>query len=573
MSDPNLAHRWAYTFLAQLRSLGVEHVFVAPGSRSTVLALQAFNLYKDNLVTHFDERGLGFLALGAAKATRKATCVITTSGTAVANLLPAVIEARYSNVPLIILSADRPPEMQGRGCNQTIDQRQIFGSHALSYHEILPPDDSISLAEVQGLAISAWRDATREGNEGAVQVNWMFREPFFANDWAEAAIPSDTPSPALTKTTATSQSADLSTLEGIIKNTVRGVCVVGALESPDDAAATRSFVKRLGWVTFADSLSQLRQESDGEYVMTYGDMSLLTPLSKELQPDTVLHIGGRLVSKRISALLAPSESTKIVSVGPSIDRFDPNHGIQNRFVSPLQELRRLAVSGSQDFTFQQGFLNRNSTVRSGIEDLPNKREGEITEPALLRAVSIHTPSTHILMLGNSMPIRDFEMFAAPRSSAPRTLANRGASGIDGIIATACGAAIGGETPLTLIIGDLSTLHDLNSLALTRSATNPLSIVVINNDGGGIFSLLPVSKTEHFERLFGTPHGLRFADIVRGFQLPYEAPTSMEDFVQAYQKSLCRPGATVIEVTTDRQFNAELHRFISKNISTLLSSSL
>jgi len=170
-----------------------------------------------------------------------------------------------------------------------------------------------------------------------------------------------------------------------------------------------------------------------------------------------------------------------------------------------------------------------------------------------------------------MPIRDFEMFAASRSDAPRTIANRGASGIDGIIATSCGAAIDEESPLTLIIGDLSTLHDLNSLALARTVQTPLPIVIINNDGGGIFSLLPVSKTEHFEPLFGTPHGLRFTDFVRGFGLPYEAPTSIEELVRVYHDSLNRPGATVIEVTTNRYANAELHRSISKDIATSLSS--
>ena len=571
MSDPNLAHRWAYTFLDQLRSLGVERVFVAPGSRSTVLALQAFTLFGDKLITHFDERGLGFLALGAAKASRKPACVITTSGTAVANLLPAVIEARYSHIPLIVLSADRPPEMQERGCNQTIDQRQLFGSHAIAYHEILPADNSIPLAEVQRYAISVWQDVTRAGNEGAAQVNWMFREPFFANESAEATVPLDMPSPIKAIAPTTAESVDLRALESIIKNTARGVCIVGALESPEDATAAKTFVKKLDWITFADSLSQLRQESDIESLMTYGDMSLLAPLSEDLQPDTILHIGGRLVSKRISALLAPSQNTKIVSVGASTGHFDPNYGIQARFVAPLHALTTIEASQLQDTQFQTGWLERNATTRSRIEHIFDQQKGELTEPAILRALSLHTPSTHTLMVGNSMPIRDFEMFAASRSDAPRTIANRGASGIDGIIATSCGAAIDEESPLTLIIGDLSTLHDLNSLALARTAQTPLPIVIINNDGGGIFSLLPVSKTEHFEPLFGTPHGLRFTDFVRGFGLPYEAPTSIEELVRVYHDSLNRPGATVIEVTTNRYANAELHRSISKDIATSLSS--
>jgi 2-succinyl-5-enolpyruvyl-6-hydroxy-3-cyclohexene-1-carboxylate synthase len=571
MSEPNLAHRWAYTFLTQLHSLGVERVFVAPGSRSTVLALQAYNLYQDKLITHFDERGLGFLALGAAKASRKPTCVITTSGTAVANLLPAVIEARYSHIPLIILSADRPPEMQERGCNQTIDQRELFGCHAIAYHEILPPDDSISLDEVQRYAISAFQDATRHGDEGAVQVNWMFREPFFAHESAEATVPHDTLTPIATSATTTPASVDLSDLTTTLKNTSRGVCIVGALESPADAAEVRSFVKRLGWITFADSLSQLRQESDFESLMTYGDLSLLTSVTEDLQPDTILHIGGRLVSKRVSTLLSPSQTSKIVSVGSSKDHFDPNYGIQTRYVAPLHTLAAIDVSGPQDSRFQRSWLARNAAVAARISNILGRGDGELTEPAVLRALSLHTPNDHTLMVGNSMPIRDFEMFAATRPDAPRMIANRGASGIDGILATACGAAIGEDKPLTLVIGDLSTLHDLNSLALARHVRSPLPIAIVNNDGGGIFSLLPVSSTEHFEPLFGTPHGLRFTDLVRGFGLPYEAPTSIDDFVRSYQRSLSRPGATVLEITTDRNANAEFHRSINREIVTLLNS--
>jgi len=571
MSDPNLAHRWAYTFLTQLRSLGVERVFVAPGSRSAVLALQAFNIFGTNLVTHFDERGLGFLALGAAKASRKATCIITTSGTAVANLLPAVIEARYSHVPLIVLSADRPPEMQDRGCNQTIDQKEIFGSHALAYHEICPPEETTPLTDLQTWAISAWHDATRPGNEGAVQVNWMFREPFFASESADASVPLDTPAPLPITSATPPTSPDLETLTGILSTTSRGICVVGALESPEEAAAARACVTKLGWITFADSLSQLRQDNELKGLMSFGDMSLLASLSEDLQPDTILHIGGRLVSKRISALLAPSTKAKVVSVSSTSDHFNPNDGIQTRIVAPMSALENIAVSGPQEPDFQERFITKNSKVGSSIEEFFGNHLGEISEPKLLRALSLHTPSSHTLMLGNSMPIRDFEMFAATRSDAPRTIANRGASGIDGIIATACGAALGGKTPVTLVIGDLSTLHDLNSLALARSVKTPFPIIVINNDGGGIFSLLPVSKTEHFEPLFGTPHGLRFNDITRGFGIPYTNPSSMEEFMRAYQNATSHPGASVIEVTTNRHANAELHRAISKEISTSLST--
>jgi 2-succinyl-5-enolpyruvyl-6-hydroxy-3-cyclohexene-1-carboxylate synthase len=571
MSDPDLAHRSVYTFLAQLQSLGVERVFVAPGSRSTVLALQAYNLFGSNLITHFDERGLGFLALGAAKASRKPTCIITTSGTAVANLLPAVIEARYSHVPLIIISADRPPEMHHRGCNQTIDQRELFGQHAVAYHELLPPDTSRTREEMQSEALAVWQAATHAGDEGAVQVNWMFREPFFANERADAEAPRDTPAPVSPPPQRTNRSDNLSLLTTTINKTARGVCVVGALEDPADAASVAHFIEKLGWITFADSLSQLRQGRGLPNVLTHGDVSLLAPLPAELQPDTIIHIGGRLVSKRIATLVGPAHGATIISVTPHSEPFDPNYGIQTQIGAALQELPTREVSPHVDPLFAQGLLQRHSRVAARLADLFDVHNEQLSEPAVLRALSLQTPSTHILMLGNSMPIRDFEMFASARADAPRTIANRGASGIDGLIATACGAAIGCATPLTLVLGDLSTLHDLNSLALARSVRTPFPIVVINNDGGGIFSLLPVAKTAHFEPLFGTPHGLSFQDVARGFGLPYASPTSMREFLREYQIAAHRPGASLIEVTTERASNAELHRSINNAISIVASS--
>jgi 2-succinyl-5-enolpyruvyl-6-hydroxy-3-cyclohexene-1-carboxylate synthase len=300
-------------------------------------------------------------------------------------------------------------------------------------------------------------------------------------------------------------------------------------------------------------------------------MSLLTSLPGDLQPDTILHIGGRLVSKRTSTLLAPSASAKVVSVSSSADYFNPNDGIKTQIVTPLSALEKIAVSAPQDPIFQERFIGMNLKVGSSVEKLFGTLEGKLSEPALLRALSLHTPSFHTLMVGNSMPIRDFEMFAAPRRDAPRIIANRGASGIDGIIATACGAALGTEGPVTLVIGDLSALHDLNSLSLARSVKTPFPIVIINNDGGGIFSMLPVSRTEHFEPLFGTPHGLRFDELARGFGLPYSAPSSMEEFVRAYHNATTHRGASVIEVSTNRNANADLHRAITKEISTSLSS--
>jgi 2-succinyl-5-enolpyruvyl-6-hydroxy-3-cyclohexene-1-carboxylate synthase len=399
----------------------------------------------------------------------------------------------------------------------------------------------------------------------------MFREPFFSDVTATAEAPLSPP-PAKAPSIAAPPLPDFKNLEARLNRTTRGVCVVGALDTPEEIDCAREFIKRLGWVTFADTLSGLRQDRADDLILTHGDLSLLAQLPEESRPEMILHIGGRLVSKRVATFLAPSQGSFIASITPSREFFNPHHGIRERIIVPLTDLARLELSPHRptDSSFVARVKARNAAITAFLEDTFTDESRPISEPAIARAISKEISPSHTLMLGNSMPIRDFELFAVSRRDHTRIIANRGASGIDGVLATALGAAIATQRPLTLLIGDLSLLHDLNSLSLAKDLRVPVSIIAINNDGGGIFSLLPVSKTEHFERLFATPHGLKFEDIARGFGLSYAAPSSMDTFVQEYRSSSARRGTTLIEVQTSRAHNADLHRSINETILTLLN---
>lgn len=569
MHDPILAHRWAHVFLTQLRSLGVERVCIAPGSRSTVLAIQAARIFDEATMVHFDERGLAFFALGAAKASRAPTCIITTSGTAVANVLPAVVEAHQAHVPLIVISADRPPELRDRGSNQTIDQNNIFGAHVSWYIDIPCATPDIPLDVVRDWAAQAW---DRSGGYQPVHVNWMFREPFLPED-GDIGIVSSEATIERVSHRCISSTSNISALLSTIEGSRRGVCVVGELENQTETEHVRSCVGSLGWVTLADSLSNLRCDTRLPTLVSYGDLALLEELPAALKPDTVLFFGGRIVSKRISALLKASSDTRVVAISSRASNINPLCGISERFVTEYGGLsaRISSLQNNQEQSFVKSFVSRGEAVASALEsELSPKTSSSLSEPSVLRAVARLAPAEHVLMLGNSMPIRDFDMFAAPRKDAPYVVANRGASGIDGVVATAFGASYGLRQACTLVVGDLSLLHDLNSLSFAREVAHSVTIVVINNNGGGIFSLLPVAQQPSFERYFGAPHGVSFDNFARSFGISYSKPATFGEFERAYRDAVGQKGTSLIEVVTDRTSNAELHRLIQTRIKMVLS---
>ncbi len=621
---------WADLLVEELIRAGVGLFCIAPGSRSAPLALAVAAHPRAQCIMHYDERGTAFCALGYGRATRRPAAWITTSGTAVANGMPAVVEASMDAVPMLLVTSDRPPELRATGANQTIDQVKIFGNYVRWQFDLPTPDPAIDPAVVLTTADQAVYRSTRMP-AGPVHLNVMYREPLVPGPdgprhagylnglqaWRDSETPytrygsvadiSKTPISGLgsaadiskTPISGPESATDISktpithffdvprseVLAQDLRRARRGLVVAGRLHTRTQADAVRRLAGKLGWPLLPDVCSQLRFSGassadwytdgvaeDGGMMASRYDLALVSEAFRASHaPDAVLYFGGATVSTRLNFWLADVRPALFAVVRESPDRMDPGHcvteyietGIAPFCLSVIDHLEKGPgegeETGSTDWpaSWAASWAAASEAVaRMMDEHMP----GDLSEPAVARFLSRHTPDEATLVLASSMPIRDMDMFGDTAGRAPFVAANRGASGIDGAVATAVGLAYGRRAPVTLLVGDLGLLHDLNSLALAASAPEPVVIVVINNHGGGIFSFLPVARCgEAFEPMFGTPHPYRFEHAAHMFGLGYDHVRDMDALSEAYAGALASGSAQVIEVTTDRAENLQLHR--------------
>ncbi len=534
---------WGSLILEELARLGVQHVCMAPGSRSTPLTLAAAKQSKLKQHLHFDERGLGFLALGLAKASRAPVAIITTSGTAVANLYPAIVEAWLTQVPLIVLSGDRPPELLGCGANQAIVQPAIFADYAKQVN--LPTPD----LAIPPQALLTLLDESVANAKRPVHVNCMYREPLYPssmsadftqylsplgnwqhsvnpyNHYAEAKLISSPAPDALARF-----------VHG------KGVIVAGTLAPHEHPEQLIELAQKLGWPLLTDAQSQLRQH--GAAIGNI-DQLLLQPKAKALlqAADTVLVFGGRLLSKRLISYLNEQKWKRYWQVLPEQTRLDPSHSAKQIWISPLANFTQLPWPRSSEANWAVQLIEANEQLATLFQQQID--DAEFGEAQVVRAVA--NQGEQQLFIGNSLPVRLYDMFAPITASAPSIYTNRGASGIDGLLATACGIAAHKGQATTLIIGDLSQLHDLNSLALAAKQQGPFVIVILNNDGGNIFNLLPVPDEKLRSNYYRLAHGLEFGYGAAMFGLPYNRVEDLLSFNEAYRDALDYRGASVIEV--------------------------
>lgn len=577
---PNLNHAWARLLVEELRRAGVCHFCVSPGSRSTPLAHAVAAMAGDACTVHFDERGAAFHALGWARATGRPAALICTSGSAVANAWPAVVEAWASRVPLLLLTADRPPELLDCGANQAIDQRKIFGDYVRWAAELPCPDAAIAPGFVLTTADQAVYRAT-QSPAGPVHLNCQFREPLApvadGVDLSAYCAPlatwaaSDTP---YTTYHAAGQQLDALTAQPFLtalRAAQNGVLVVGQLSTSADIDAARTLAYALGWPVCADVSSGLRLGEAGAPFVPYYDQLLLSEAFREaFRPDFVLHLGGPVTSKRLQEhLLACAPVQCLVADHPA--RQDPTHRLAHRFEIGVAAFCAWLQSVMPDGAPAPEAAAWSVQVGRAMDQWLDTQSA-LTEMQVARVVSRLRPGGSTLFLGNSMPIRDMDCYGAADGAPGPVAANRGASGIDGNIACAAGHAAATGTVTTALLGDLATLHDLNALALLRTQTTPLVLIVINNDGGGIFHFLPVAAHEaHFERFFGTPHGMTFAAAAAQFGLHYAQPETAAALAEAYTEALGRATSTLIEVRTHRESNIRQHRALQAELRELVSS--
>lgn len=582
LNAANINLAWASLIIEELVRSGVNYACISPGSRSTPLTLAAAQ--HPDMLTQIclDERGAAFHALGYARATQRPAVLICTSGTAPAHYLPAVIEASQDHVPLLILSADRPPELLQAGANQAIRQMGLYGDY-LRWDAALPCPDTAIAPEMVLTTVDQAVARCSGAQAGPVQLNCAFREPLAPGGPAMPPHYLDSVSHWLQGTSAYTRygvgGPQLSPetfveISEMLNPARRGLLLVGRLASEHEREGVLALANRLGWPVFADSLSSLAQDPRLENKISHFDPLLLHPEFQVVcQPETILHLGGDMISTRVQQHLASYHTEHYLRVAAYPEREDYLHHVTERYVCDLgvfcRELQPLLAPSINRVWVKTLFAHSEKASLTLGEILD--QNSHLSEPAVIRQICELLPQGSSLFLGNSMPIRDWDMFAGKSAAKVRMAGNRGCSGIDGNLATALGLMAGSLCPVTLLLGDLALLHDLNSLALVQSATFPLVLVVINNQGGGIFSFLPVASAvpDLFEPFWGTPHHLRFEQAAAMFGLAYAAPSDQEAFKAAYQGAFATRTTTLIEVSTQREANHSLHEELHRAIGERL----
>jgi 2-succinyl-5-enolpyruvyl-6-hydroxy-3-cyclohexene-1-carboxylate synthase len=471
---------------------------------------------------------------------------------------------------MILLTADRPPELRQTGANQTVDQPDIFGDFVRWRFDLPAPSLDVDPASVLTTVDQAVYRAERSP-KGPVHLNLMFREPLIPGPEGDQSTPAgperwrDTSEP-YTRYATTEPAvgyAEVGALWERLRPVERGLVVAGRLATRAQGEAVERLAHSLGWPLLPDVGSQVRLGGDRRNAAFYDVLLADAAFADAHAPEAVLHFGGRALSKRLEGFVARHRPDPYVVVREHPFRLDPGHlvthsvesGIEGFCAALGQAVSERPPAAAASWT--AGWRAASGKVEMVLDRVLGGGNG-LDEPLVARLISREIPDGHGLVVASSMPIRDLDAFAAVDGAGVPVAANRGASGIDGTVATAAGFARGTGGPVTLLIGDLALLHDLNSIAMLRGL--PVTVVVLNNDGGGIFSFLPVSEHKpFFEPFFGTPQGVGFAPAAAMFGLRYESPETPKEFLSAYRASLSGDGPSLIEVRTDRDENVALHR--------------
>lgn len=595
-------------FVDELTRVGVHHAVVSPGSRSTPLALILSEHSQMQVWLHVDERSAGFFALGMAKRMRKPVALLCTSGTAAANYLPAIVEAYYARVPLLVLTADRPHELRDVGAPQAIDQINLYGKHVKWFVEMpLAEQTEHMLRYVRTIAGRAAATALT-GPSGPVHLNFPFREPL---------VP-QIPDPPLWKGGRESEQSyvhvspgerklpqsEMDQLVQYLSDTEKGLIVCGPQDDPAFPPAVVQLAEALQFPILADPLSQLRSGShDHTWVLDAYDAFLRDEhVAKKFEPDVLIRFGAMPVSKPLLRYIQHHPSCRQIIIDgdggwmePTLLAADMVYADPVRFchecvksvrTATRKTVKRNATSWGK--AWQAMNLKTQETICAGQMDesrksatsvlKPDSRQTQVENddsPALFEGrvfmeLAEWLPDGTTLFVGNSMPVRDLDTFFRNNVRRIRVLANRGANGIDGVVSSALGAGAAGEGPLVLVLGDLSFYHDLNGLLAAKLHEINATIIVINNDGGGIFSFLPQAEHgAHFEELFGTPLGLDYRSVVEMYGGSFTRVKSWAAFRQAVQHGMVGKGLSVVEVPADRRDNVRLHRVLFQSVSKAL----
>ena len=568
MKAENAGQALATVMVDELIRAGVKHACLGPGSRSTPLALALDARPEIAVHVSVDERSAAFLALGLAKVSGTPAIVATTSGTATANLFPAVIEASHAHVPMIVLTADRPPELRDTGAGQTIDQVKLYGNAVRWFVEVgvgEPRPESVSYwrsLACRAFAISRWPAP------GPVHLNLAFRNPLIpVADPAGFPYPIEGRDDGLpwTLETHSPMAASRQNIDRLVhemEQTERGVIAVGTgLHNPAPILAA---ARKAAWPVLAEATSNVRT---GPPAISSFEALLRQPeFAESYRPDLVIRAGNLGTSPSLASLLDPS--VRQISIDPS-SWLDPARSLSWILrADPNQVFTEVAaaISESPHSEWLSGWLGADSVAREAIDTL---LDGEgVSEPRVARDLAECLPDGAALYVASSMPIRDLDWVMRTRPGL-KILANRGANGIDGFVSSVLGAAISHSGPVVALTGDLSLLHDQNGLLVASEGSIDVVFVVVNNDGGGIFSFLPQAGQPGFEKLFGTPHGLDFSRLANLYNCGYTLIHDPSELGPAVLRAVGIGGAHLVEAKTDRNLNVALHKLLWESVGTAL----
>jgi 2-succinyl-5-enolpyruvyl-6-hydroxy-3-cyclohexene-1-carboxylate synthase len=562
----DLTAAFATTLVDEWARAGVTDAVVAPGSRSAPLALALARHARLRVHVVPDERSAAFFALGLGRATRRPAVVCCTSGTAGAHFHPAVVEADLSGIPLLVCTANRPPELLDTGAGQTIDQHHLFGRSVRWFAGPGPPA-AIPDAGAVWRSIAARAVAEAFGPPaGPVHLDLAFREPLVPadTDVSAAEVPFSEGRPGGAPWTVSRRAqrrlaaADIAVLASRLRGVERGLIVAGWGSGASAESAT-ALARSLGWPLLADPISNLRV--GGHAISTYDALLRAEPFARAQRPDLVVRVGAPLTSKITTAWLDPT--VEQIVVDPDARWLDPHRAARERLAVDAEPLLRdLATevgSASRESPWLATWLGAERSARVAIDELLD-RDDVPFDGRIARDVCASVPDDGALVVASSMPVRDLEWFAAPRSGVT-IHANRGANGIDGLVSTTLGIAAARGRPTVGLLGDLAFVHDSNGLLAAGSGTRGVAttFVVVDNGGGGIFHFLPTAALPELDELFVAPHSVDLVTLARAYGVDARRVDAASELRPAIGAAVNSGGASVIVVATERHANVVRHQ--------------
>lgn len=566
----NINRIWSSLIIDEFIKNKITHFYLSPGMRNAPLiaALSHFGKFHTeiNIFLCMDERAAAYRALGYSKATGRPSVLICTSGTAMANYMPAIVEAKKSNLPLIVLSADRPPELTFCDDNQTMDQTKFYGDYVQGEMGLGAPSIDISpLALTSSLSNLIHKSLYPQ--KGPVHFNCAFREPLekttqhIPEHYLKLALDQINrrgPSTRYMSSSTTPGPEDLNEIAAVLKKSNTGLLVIGSLNPYDETDEVKKFIKLLNWPVYFDVSSSLK------YSFNLSDNALPTFDHPEVQealiknpPQTVFHLGGRLTSKHYYSFLKQVPSINLMTLSRNIEKEDPSHHTKMRINadinSTIKALNELLGSELPQKKLQIDF---ESFTKKKIKLID---EGPLAYPLISKMIVDKIKDNSILYIGNSTVVRSFDAYFSYENRKSLTIAtNRGVSGIEGFIASSSGFIDGKQKEVYLVIGDVAFIHDLNSLYFLKDMKIPLKIILINNDGGGIFTLLPIHKEEEVLKYISSPHGQKFQKAADLIGIDYIEVKDRKDLEVKFNQLQESNAHTLMEIFVDHNINKDVY---------------